>query len=64
MSEIWKEIKGFEDKYKISNQGNIIALNYRRTKKTKILKQYNGVYKTVILCKSSKPKTYYVHRLV
>ena len=37
MKEIWKDIKGYEGKYQISNKGNIRSLNYRRTGKTKIL---------------------------
>ena len=38
MEEIWKPIKGFEDKYYISNKGNVLAKNYERSGKSKLLK--------------------------
>lgn len=28
MKEIWKDIKGFEGKYQVSNLGNVLSLNY------------------------------------
>lgn len=28
MEEIWKDIKGYEGKYQISNLGNVKSLNY------------------------------------
>lgn len=38
MEEIWKDVIGMEDKYAISNQGNVISKNYMRTNKPKLLK--------------------------
>jgi hypothetical protein len=35
--EIWKDVIGFEGKYKVSNLGNILSLNYKRSKKSRIL---------------------------
>ena len=74
MKEIWKDIKGYEGMYKISNFGRIKSLermvksnnnNYRKIKEI-ILKQRKdkyGYYK-VSLNKDSKSKLYFVHRLV
>jgi hypothetical protein len=38
MEETWKNVVGMEDKYAISNQGNVISKNYRKTNKPKLLK--------------------------
>ena len=59
--EIWKTIKDYPN-YEVSNLGNVKSLNYRNTKKPKILKNikmkigYNSV--------TIKRKIFYVHRLV
>lgn len=59
--EIWKDIVGFENLYKVSNLGNV-----KRCSSGRILKQLNGMdgYKQVSLCKNGVPKTYLIHRLV
>lgn len=58
--EIWKDIVGFEDLYKISNEGNILSLLT-----DKVLSPYNNKgYLMVRLYKNSKPSSLYVHRLV
>ena len=64
--EIWKDIKGFEGRYMVSNMGRVKSLNYRRTGKEKILKGRNSGYGylQVQLCKDGKVKKYLVHRLV
>lgn len=38
MEEIWVDIKGFEGKYKLSNKGKVISLNFNNTGKPKELK--------------------------
>lgn len=38
MNEIWVDIKGFEGKYKLSNKGKVISLNFNNTGKPKELK--------------------------
>ena len=61
MQEIWKDIKGYEELYQVSNLGRI------QNKKTlHILKgsTNNKGYRGVILCKNGKIKRYLVHRLV
>lgn len=74
MEEIWKDIKGYEGLYQISNFGRVKSLNHLKRlgaktilHKGKILKQQiiktNG-YFSVALSKKSKVKRYLVHRLV
>ena len=58
--ETWKDIKGYEGLYQVSNFGNV------RNKKFKILKprkNKNGYFQ-VNLSKNNKHKNYYIHRLV
>ena len=66
MKEIWKDIKGYENKYQISNLGRVKSLNYLRTKKEKILKSHfdKDGYLILNLCKNGKIKNVRVHRLV
>lgn len=66
MNEIWKDIKGYEGLYQISNLGNVKSLNYRNTDEEKILKQikHSKGYLQVGLCKNGKTKKYTTHRLV
>ena len=65
MQEIWKDIKGYEGKYQVSNLGNVKAVHYHNGGKEKLLKRGNTRgYLTVVLCKNGQMKTYRVHRLV
>lgn len=72
MQEIFKDIKGFEGFYQISNKGHVKSLKRYRFNhqgnqevKEKILKPYlcNGYYK-VRLQKDGNIKRYFIHRLV
>ena len=73
MEEIWRDIKGFEGYYQVSNTGNVKSLertvrNGRGYKiiPEKILEGYdngNG-YLYVKLCKEGKRKQYRINRLV
>lgn len=69
MEEIWKDIKGYEGLYQVSNLGNIKSLSRKRGNQFDyqeiIMKQgdYRG-YKNVILQKDGKVKCFIVHRLV
>lgn len=66
MKEIWKDIKGYEGLYQISNLGRVKSLCYQHGKTPKILKQakdYDG-YCLVSLSKNGKHITAKVHRLV
>ena len=72
--EIWKDIKGFEGIYQVSNLGRVKSLKRFRkgkdgslvTVKEKILKPKisNKGYYLVRLCKNSKAGLYSIHRLV
>lgn len=66
MEEIWKPIKGFEEKYYISNKGNVLAKNYGRSGKSKLLKTTLSTtgYLKVELYTGSKRKSYRLHRLI
>ena len=73
--EIWKDIKGYEGLYQVSNLGRVKHLEFTRpnlltggvsTIKEKVLKQRLTLYGyyTVLLSKNGKKRWYFVHRLV
>lgn len=66
MTEEWRDIKGFEGLYQVSNLGRVKSLNYNKTKKEKILKPINNGrgYLYVTLWSNGKSKRFRVHRLV
>lgn len=70
MTEIWKDIEGYEGLYQVSNMGRIKSLKYNNgstiydrelIRKPNQLK--NG-YCNIILNKNGKAKAYRIHRLV
>lgn len=62
IEEKWKDIKGYEGLYQVSNLGNIKSFGYG---KAILLKQVKDrKYLSVNLCKDKKHKKYKVHRLV
>ena len=66
MKEEWRDIKGFEGKYMVSNLGRVKSLNYNRTGKEGIMKGVDNSYGylQVKLHKEGKRKNYLVHVLV
>lgn len=65
MNEIWKDINGYEGKYKVSNFGRI--LSYAQKKDGKITEGYTNKkgYKTIYLYdKPQHGKWHKIHRLV
>lgn len=66
MDEIWKDIPGYENKYQVSNLGNVRSLNYKRSGNTQLLKLNKTTkgYPDITLSKNSKVKTHMIHRLV
>jgi len=72
--ENWKDIKGYEGLYQISNQGIVKGLDRVLQYNANITKQWKGkVIKTIVdylgycrvsLCKDGKVKTHKIHRLV
>ncbi len=60
------DIKGYEGKYAVDEDGNVWSKNYRKTGRTQKLKAAdngNG-YPAVCLCKDGKQKTFKIHRLM
>lgn len=59
--EIWKDVKGYEGKYKISNNGSVLS-----SLTNKILKPFKtkGGYLAITLCNNGSLKKQYIHRLV
>lgn len=75
MKEIWKDIKGFEGIYQVSNYGRVKSLprfvnNHSENKKIgfhskeKILRPSKKRYAVVVLSKKGKLYSFCVHRLV
>lgn len=64
--EIWKDVKGYEGLYQISNLGNVRSMNWRNTGciKNLYLKPHCKGYLQVELHKNAKRKMFTVHRLV
>ena len=67
--EPWEEFRDchwYEDLYLVSNYGRVMSLNFSRTWKPKILKEYDNWlwYKRVALTKDKELHQCYVHRLV
>jgi len=65
--EIWKDIKGYEGLYKVSNYGNIKSLPREKYRKTEMIlsqKIKKHGYKDINLSKDGIIKTHPVHRLV
>ena len=69
--EIWKDIKGYEGKYQISDMGKVKSLERLTSNKRRVLKQINlsqklgkDGYLKVLLYKENSRKYVMVHRLV
>ena len=63
--EIWKDIKGYEGLYQISNKGRVKTLGNNKTRKEKIRDgKIDRGYKRILLCKNGKKKQCLIHRLV
>ncbi len=66
MNEEWKDIEGYENKYQVSDFGNVRSLNFNNTGKIKLLTQKlnrYGYYE-VCLSKNNKRKFHLVSTLV
>lgn len=66
MTEVWKDIEGFEGLYQVSTLGNVKSLNYGRAGKEMILSpgKYKNGYLYVTFYKDGKRKNYLIHRIV
>ena len=63
MEEIWKDIKGYEGLYQVSNLGRVKSFVKKGEKILAPQKNSNG-YLRVILTNKAKKKRYFIHRLV
>ena len=62
----WRDIKGYEGKYQVSNLGEIKSLKYAQMDLQRILKPHitaRGYY-SIFLCKNGKKEAMTVHRVV
>lgn len=67
MEEIWKDAKGYEGLYQISNLGKVKRLVSVKCKKERFLsitKDRKSGYCRVMLCKNNKTKRFLIHRLI
>lgn len=72
MKEIWRDIQGYEGLYQISNLGNVKSVkrivkrgtNFKPVNERILKAGDNDGYKYIILSKSGKTKTGWIHRLV
>jgi len=71
MSEIWKDVIGFEGLYQVSNLGNVKSLrkcnphnNYCWEERIMTLIVHTNGYQVIWLRKPSLYQKFYVHRLV
>jgi NADH:ubiquinone oxidoreductase subunit len=66
--EIWKDIKGYEQDYQVSNLGKVRSIKFDKVKvlkQNKIGKNRRGnPYYSVNLCSLGKSKKFLVHKLV
>lgn len=68
--EEWRDIKGYEGLYQVSNYGRVKSLDYNHTGEERILKpvrlamKSGNAYYQVHLCKDGKTNSKRVHRLV
>ena len=65
MEEIWKDVKGYEGYYKISNLGNVMSLKFNHADIRRLIKPFdNGGYNRVCFNLNGVSKKFLVHRLV
>ena len=67
MTEVWKDIEGFEGRYQISNLGNVKSLRYRGIdgwERNLVPKTNNSGRLWVELIKDGTRKCFLIHRLV
>ena len=68
--EVWRDVKGYEGQYQVSNKGNVRSVDRinhigRRHSGRTLRSAYSADgYPQVALCKNGKMKTKYIHRLV
>lgn len=61
MVEVWKDVQGYEGRYRVSNFGNVLSLVSNKPLKPRRSKKG---YLTVVLYLKGKAKEFKIHRLV
>lgn len=64
MNEIWRDIRGYDGKYKISNFGNVMSFARCKHGKRLVNRKHNMGYRRVILSINCKTEDFLIHRLV
>lgn len=66
MEVIWKDVEGFNGKYKISSAGNVLSTSFKRSNSPKLLKpiERRGYLKVTIYLSPKNCKQINIHRLV
>lgn len=66
MTEIWRDIEGYEGKYEVSNLGRIKSLKRKGRREEQILESYLDLkgYPMIQVCKNGKKHPTKIHRLV
>ena len=62
-NEVWKDIKGYEGHYQVSDKGRVKSVKFGKEKILKPARDTKG-YLAVQLCKNGEIKRCFVHRLV
>ena len=64
--EIWRDVKGYEGLYAVSNLGRVKSLGNDKSRREKILRPCNNMrgYLQINLWKGGERKLHYIHRLV
>ena len=62
--ETWKDIKGFEGIYQISNMGRVKSFKADPNGRILSIKNSKGDYLNIVLCHGNKRRSVKVHRLV
>ena len=62
--EEWRDVKNYENLYKVSNYGRVKTLARRRVKEAIMRCEFNKGYPRLSLSKNNKSKHYSVHTLV
>lgn len=61
-NEIWRDCKGYEGKYQVSNKGRVWSIRRQQYKAQRLDK--DGYFRTTLTAKNGKNKTESIHRLV
>ena len=65
MTEVWKDVNGYEGLYQVSTLGNVKSLNYSRTRKERnLIPALKKGYLSVQLCKEVNVKEFRIQQLV